>query len=239
MTIEEEYAAHAAQLFEKKDRRDTDTVYLLLDAISEKRADRVQYLLDLGQTFLNTSAMGLVVHGGDHVFSQYMSLDTALVFVRYYNNAPESTRLQFGTVIRYGFRVSAFVELAKSAEHTTIASQFFISICCIPLGACGRVLVECGRAKVYQTDTKDVVREIIRFIDSEQETDNERLERHECQKTLLTASQELLETCKDLKAQNIVLQEQVKTLDTELKSSQMCNDRIRRILCCESVKPAQ
>lgn len=239
----DEYAAKVTPLFENKDRRDIDTVHLLLTAMSGNHADRVQYLLDLGQQFLDASPTGLVYLSGIHVFSRYMTLEVALVFVRYYNNASEEKRLRFRTAVSRLFRVSAFIGLAKSSAHTDIAIQFFKSIGCVPIGAHGGVLIECGRADIYpSTELKETIREMILFIDSEKEQE----------RALLTVSQELLETCKVLQAENAKLteqngqiahekelradlQEQVKTLEVELKSSQDIKTRIREILRKSSV----
>lgn len=217
-----EYAAKVAPLFETTDRRDTDTIQLLLDAIYANRADRAQHLLDLGQKFLDTSsATGLVCHGGIHVFSKYLPVEVSRVFVRYYDNAPEKERLQFRTVVNCMRRIDAFQFLSQNEDHPDIASRFFISVGCIPTNAHGRVVIECGRAKVYQPDAKDIIGKVISIFDSDKDKKKEEL---------LTVSQELLKTCKDLQAQKAVLEERVRTLDVELKSSQDIKVRIREIL---------
>lgn len=222
----EDYKASIISIYQDPLRKDADTIGILFDAISKNQADRVNLLLDLGQKIL-IPKIGIIVNSGrffnNHrdIFSTVLPLEIALVIIERYHRSSVTFQETFKKLVSQNNDITSFREVSKSKEHTDVASKFFKSVGRVPKGACFKVLLDCGRAGIFEDSTEELIREAIQVIKVIKETP-ETPETHEAKKhqetqdtSILAVAQELLSCSKDLQAKNTELFELNKHISLE------------------------
>lgn len=160
------YADSVKSVYESKSFTDVDTFPLLISAIRGKHAKRVSQILSLGQKIFHpANESTLLVWSTCHILSSVLPEDVAVAVI---SNIPLETLrpIVIGAIPRIG----VFGPLAKTVDpaNFVIARDFFVGLNSIPSGASTEMLIECGRAGVYDPNTEAMVKVILNSLANQQ-----------------------------------------------------------------------
>lgn len=162
------YADSIKCVYESKSFTAAETFPLLISAIRSNNAKRVSQILSLGQRIFNPadeSLSRLLVWDSWHILSAVLLEDVAVAVVK---NIPLETLrpIVTGNIPR----INIFEPLSKTVDpaNFVIARDFFVGLNSIPSGASMEMMIECGRAGVYNPINEKMVKAILNILDNQQ-----------------------------------------------------------------------
>lgn len=151
------YAESIEDVYNSKLFSDSETFPLLLSAIKGKHSARVQRIMDLGQGVFEREST-LLTFNSCHILSQVLTEDIAVILIR---TVPAEALNK--AILANNCRAGAFMELGRTEnpEYFEVAKSFFMGLSTMPHSASPKLLLECGIAGVFHSDSAFLIKGLV------------------------------------------------------------------------------